>query len=305
MIEKRWAAVPPQAFTSDGTADGKITVANSVLFKVKQIVILASSANASRDDLEVKRITDKNTIYIGPKGGNIDARVDLSGYLVADGAFIAANEQLRSKVPEQDVERNTYEEEPAVARRVIGVDQLGNPWNETNPMPVTATFDGDVQVGSVRITAQDNDPVAGDIHSSVRVSDGTDDLAINSDGSINVNIVSSPDDPGLILMHNEITSVASGSEVNIMSFTAPPSSNYRVFKIDVSGSNIAQFRVRLNGAIVSTLRTYFSSSLNDSFVYEPFENGLKLAPGDVVRVTVIHGRPNPGDFEVTMMASNI
>lgn len=125
MFEKRWAAVSPQAFTVDGTAAGKITVVDASLFKVKQIVILESSVVPSRSDLEVKAITDANTIFIGPVG-DIKLREDMSGYLVADGAFIAANEQERSKVPEQAIERFTYEEEPVVARRSILVDKLGD-----------------------------------------------------------------------------------------------------------------------------------------------------------------------------------
>lgn len=146
MLEKRWIAVPPQAFTANGTADGKITVADSSLFKVKQTIILASSSKLSREDLEVKRITDINTIYVGLKG-DINARFDVSGYLVSDGAFIAANEQLRSKVPEQEIERLTYEEEPVVARRVVLVDKLGNKIDNDNPLPVNASVSiGDVQV---------------------------------------------------------------------------------------------------------------------------------------------------------------
>jgi len=126
MLEKRWIAVPPQAFAADGTADGKITVTDSTLFKVKQLVILVSNTIPSRDDLEVKRIPDKNTIFVGPKGGNIDSRVDLSAYLLTDSSTIAANEQQRSKVPEQEIERLTYEEEPTVARRSVLVDKMGD-----------------------------------------------------------------------------------------------------------------------------------------------------------------------------------
>ena len=126
MLEKRWIAVPAQTFTSDGTAQGQLTVSDATLFKVKQVVILVSNTVPGRDDLEVKRIPDKNTILVGPKGGNIDTRTDLSAYLVTDGASIAANEQQRSKVPEQEIERLTYEEEPTVARRSILVDKMGD-----------------------------------------------------------------------------------------------------------------------------------------------------------------------------------
>lgn len=152
MLEKRWIAVPAQAFTSDGTAQGQITVSDATLFKVKQVVILVSNAIASRDDLEVKQIPDKNTIFVGPKGGNIDARTDLSAYLVADSASIAANEQQRSKVPEQEIERLTYEEEPTVARRSVLVDKFGNKLDSVtdshgvNRLAVDGMFTAEVDV---------------------------------------------------------------------------------------------------------------------------------------------------------------
>lgn len=139
MIEKRWKAVPPQPFVADGTADGKITLAGACrLFKVKQQIILKSSAIPSHDILEVKRIVDENTLYVGLRSQNIDSRYDVSGYLVADSASIEAIEQLRSKIPEQEIERHTYEEEPVVARRTILVDECGNKINEDNPLPTTA-----------------------------------------------------------------------------------------------------------------------------------------------------------------------
>lgn len=124
MFEKRWKAVPPQLFTADGTVLGKITVADSCLFKVKQLIVLTSPALAtpSHDILEVKRITDGTTLYVGLRTANIDSRYDASAYLAADGAAIHAIEQLRSKVPEQEIERHTYEEEPVVARRTVLVD---------------------------------------------------------------------------------------------------------------------------------------------------------------------------------------
>ena len=152
MLEKRWAAVPAQSFTADGTAEGKITISDASLFKVKQQVVLRSNTVLSRDDLEVKRVTDKNTLYVGPRAGNIDSRADLSAYLTANSAVILANEQLRSKIPEQEIERHTYEEEPVVARRSVLVDKLGNKIdnvvdsNGVNRIAVDGMFTAEVDV---------------------------------------------------------------------------------------------------------------------------------------------------------------
>ena len=129
MLEKRWKAIPPQTFTSSGTALGQITVTDATLFRVKQQVVISANTIPSRDDLEVKRVLDYKTILLGPKTGNIDSRVDLSAYVSALNPVIYTNEQIRSKIPEQEVERLTYEEEPYVARRVIVIDKLGNPVN--------------------------------------------------------------------------------------------------------------------------------------------------------------------------------
>jgi hypothetical protein len=145
MLEKRWIAVPPQTFTANGTADGQISLINTAFFKVKQEVLLQSSTVNPPLKLEVKRITDKNTMFVGPLAGNIDARIDVSSLVTADGAFVFANEQKRSSVPEQEVERLTYEEEPVVARRVIGVDRFGNTVNWSEDGIVPQEFD-DVQL---------------------------------------------------------------------------------------------------------------------------------------------------------------
>jgi len=135
MMEKRWKSVPPQAFTSDGTVQGKFTVADASLFKVKQIVTLSATGQPTLS-LEVKTVIDAVTMGVGPIGGDIKAYVDISVYTIVAGAFIFANEQPRSTVPEQAIERLTYEEEPTVARRVVIVDKLGNKIDSSNPLPV-------------------------------------------------------------------------------------------------------------------------------------------------------------------------
>lgn len=140
MLEKRFVAVPPQTFMADGTANGVIKVIYSGFFKVKQQIIIRSNAQQPTTDLEIKRIIDVNTIEVGPKG-KIDARADLSLFTVADGAIIFANEQHRPSVPQEEVIRAVYEEEPVVAYRVIGVDQQGNTVNWSEDGLVPSEFD--------------------------------------------------------------------------------------------------------------------------------------------------------------------
>jgi hypothetical protein len=137
MFEKRFAAVAPQLLTSDGTVNGQIKVANASLYKVKQIISL-QNASVGPKQFQVQRITDINTIFLGPLGSSniVNDRSDVSAYTVALGSFIVANEQPRTTVPEEQVERWTYEEEPVVARRVILVDPIGNKIGPSNPLPV-------------------------------------------------------------------------------------------------------------------------------------------------------------------------
>ena len=309
-LEKRFIAVPPQLFTADGTSSGVITIAADAcsLFKVKQRVILWATGLPNLE-LEIKRIDNAGNIQVGPipdgKPGvntSIDARTDISAYTIALGAFIFANEQKRPSIDYAEIWRAVYDEEPAVRLRTGLVDECGNSINDTNPLPVAATFDGTVQVGDIRITACDNDPKPGDMHSSVRISDCTNDLGINPDGSINVNIVSSSNTPGLILAHNEISAVAAGVESTIITLVAP-AGGYRIQKVEVSGDNYAIFRVKLNGATMVDRRSWWCE-FNETFNFEDFINGLMLTSGQTLTVTVLHNRPYVGSFETTVMYLN-
>ena len=125
MMEKRFKAVSPQSLTLDGNIYGLISVVNTRLFKVKQVVHIQNPGQPIVK-AEIKRIESKTRMFVGPITGSIDNRIDTSAFTVILGAFIYAEEQQRPKIAEQEVERNTYEEEPVVARRVILVDTYGD-----------------------------------------------------------------------------------------------------------------------------------------------------------------------------------
>jgi hypothetical protein len=77
---------------------------------------------------------------------------------------------------------------------VVVIDSAtGLPNSAENPI-YTQLTDGSINIGTVNgelevaLSHKDNDPDIGDVHDSVRIGDGTEELAINSDGSINVAI---------------------------------------------------------------------------------------------------------------------
>jgi hypothetical protein len=290
LLEKRFSAVPPQAFTADGTASGVITIAGNAcgLFKVKQKVILTANT-LSNITLEIKEIDSQDNIQVGPIAGTlnvpgqntgISARTNISAYTVALGAAIFADEQKRPAIDNIEIVRATYSEEPACAVRGILVDDCGDTYNSGNPMPVA--FDGTISIGDVSIV------------------DNGNTLKVNTDGSINVNIETSVSSPSLLLFHNDISSVASGVETTIITVTAP-GSGLRLEKIDASGENVALYRVYINGIEIYTMRSWWTA-FNVSFNFENFDNGYLLTAGQVLTVTCYHTRPYVANFEATVLA---
>jgi hypothetical protein len=206
MLEKRLAAVSPQSFIINGGSEGSVTVNDTSLFKVKQEVIISATSLSNLDQIEVKRIVSPNVMYVGPKGGNIDSRIDVSAYTVALSAAIFANEQKRPSIPFEEFTRAVYEEEPVVAQRSVLVDKNGNKYDNSNPFPVNASVSiGDVHVDldgfsttnpdSVQITGSEDGTKTGIKHSArvdseldlrVGISDGANKAEVSSTGRLSV-----------------------------------------------------------------------------------------------------------------------
>lgn len=165
MASERFFRPVSQAFTLDGTNKGVVKVVSTSGFKVKAKVLVKSNTRPNLT-LEIKRIPDEETLEIGPEGSDMDSRADLSLYLVLDGATVIQGRQKRPSIGPGEIDRSTYEEEPTVARRVIPVDEMGNLITRSNPLPVDAI----VTVDAVKVRDEDGD-----------------ELAVNPDGSINVN----------------------------------------------------------------------------------------------------------------------
>ena len=165
-IEKKYFQIGPLALAADGGEDGLVTLENVQCFKVKQKVVLSSD---TQEDLqfEVTRVVSMTQLYVGPRFDkkkrditNLNVRSDISNYLAADNATIRASEQEKNYLTTEDTWKAIYEFEPTMALRNILVDKVGDPFTNENPFWVGLT-------------------------------DGTNNVVINEDGSINVNVVDS------------------------------------------------------------------------------------------------------------------
>lgn len=144
---------------------------------------------------------------------------------------------------------------------------------------------------------------------SIKIGDGDGDfLDINPDGSINVNIVSTGVTRNTINTYNEITSIASGSETTISTYTAPVGKTTYITRIEATGTNIAQYQVYKNLSVISKFYTNFGSDLSTTFEYMTGIGdfpGLKVNVGDVITIKVLHSRAAAGDFAARIQSIEV
>ena len=275
ITEKRILVVDKQPLLSNGSIKGEITVSDTSLFRVGQIVTLSSDTKDNAD-YQVKRILKNTSISLGRSDKPIQDRVDVSAYKIADNAVMFAREQKRPPVPEQEIERHTYEEEPVVARRVVLIDKYGERYALDNPVPSI-------------------------------ISDGEDSLVINPDGSVNVNIVNSTTVPESIeTPFNEVTSVAKNVRTLVATLVAKNDKATFLQRITVGGTNFADYTLEHDDSKVMRKRTWAGSELHASFEFDGYsEKGKEILPGGTLKIYVEHARPFNGDFEVTFQVLEI
>lgn len=199
-------------------------------------------------------------------------------------------------------------EDDAAARRVVLVDPNGlfRGQDSANPLYVQLS-DGSISIETlnanlaVQLTAKDNDPKSGDVHDSVRLGDGTNEVGVNNDGSINVNIVSSTGSsttPEVLQnVFNEAPSVASGSETSVVFYTVPPGKSSRLERVSYSGENVATYNLYVDGVLSEKMRTHFGGDLSGQMdFFGATKEGPVYSAGTVIELKVLHTRPDPGNF---------
>lgn len=295
MVEKQWPLIGPVAVTVPGTSKGELTITSTLGFKVKMIVAL-TDPSLPPQKLEIKRVPSPTQLILGPPG-KITDRADLTLYGAT--SFVVSAEQPRNSIPIQEIERATYEEEPTVAWRCMMVDPFGRYFSASNPLPVSLTGGATISANlEVQLTDKDNDPDPGDVHDAVRIGDGTDELDINPDGSINVNIVTMGGGAQeIITTYSEALSVVAAILTTIITYTVPVGKTAKLQRVAVNGENIADYTVIVNGTLTDRKRTYFSGPLNETFEFTGYpDGGVSLIAADTVIVKVIHNRPMSADF---------
>ena len=221
ITERRYRNIPPQNFIADGTVSGVVTISSTINFKVKQSVVL-QAAGQPTIELQIQQVLSDTQLIVGALKSPIHSFYDISAYTVGANATILCNEQQRPVIPEQEITRIIYDEEPTLAHRNVLVDWLGNYYTTDNPLPVQLS-DGSINIDTinanlaVQITHLDNWPNVGDVHDSVRIGDGTDVLDINPDGSINVQVL-----PGALnpIIYTDLSSFSDASETAVFTYTA-------------------------------------------------------------------------------------
>jgi hypothetical protein len=292
-FENKLAAVPPQAFTADGTSLGVVTVASTCGFYIKQYVNLNSNS-LPEAAFQVKNILSQTQLVLGPNNNNLKASPknvsDLTAYTIAEDATISAPEQNNFPIPEADHYNAVYLPAPVSADRGILVDCYGNAFDDNNPFPVA--IEGSLSISDVHILGP---------------SPTNNELVVNPDGSINVVVENTPSSTSTVInTYNELLAVASGSTVTIVSYTVPASTQAVFQRAAFSGENVARYDLLINGAKQDTARTMFGGDLTGEFNFETGnDSGLVLAAGTIIIVQVYNIRPTSASFEARIQVLEI
>jgi hypothetical protein len=101
--------------------------------------------------------------------------------------------------------------------------------------------------------------------------------------------------------YDSVTGVAASGSQTIVSYTVPVGDTFNLSRISVSGDNIAEFTVNINGSPIATKRSWFTD-YNVEFIFESSSgSGPAMNAGDTVNVVVNNFRPTPGDFNGTIL----
>ncbi len=135
---------------------------------------------------------------------------------------------------------------------------------------------------------------------SIRVGDGTDLLAINSDGSINTNEDLALDETP-VNVYGESAAALTGVDTAVLTYTVPADKIAFLYRAEGAGENIAKYQVHVNGSAIATRRTYFGGDLTTTFEFgSPNKRQQVLQPGDIIEVKAVHNRPDSGSFEARL-----
>jgi hypothetical protein len=291
----KWDSIPPVQFTTTARR-GEIVVLDPSPYRVGMRVTVKKAAEVL--GLRVNLVTP-TALFLGPVGSDdLRNRFDLNeAGFSGPGLTVEVAEQEIPELDPKAIHQYAHERDPANAYRALLVDQLGRAYTSDNPMFVQLS-DGSITIDTVNANLSVQLSHEGEDHDSVRVGDGEHLIAVNPDGSLNVNVVETAGDgPGLSYQHGEALAVPTGTPTTVLTVTAPTEPK-RIRKIAAGGTNVATVTVRVGVDVVARKRLWYGA-FDVEFGFEEFETGLLLEEGQVLTVSVEHERPHDGDFDAT------
>lgn len=139
---------------------------------------------------------------------------------------------------------------------------------------------------------------------NVNIQDTNGNQLTSSNGGLNVNVISeTPSFPQETLsQYSEISSVASGAEVTVLTYTVPTGQTLFLNKILVSSDQIAQMDLQFNGSTNARKRLSYTL-FNETFDYSLNGDigGYELAAGTVITVVGTNlSSSGPANFNATL-----
>ena len=184
-----------------------------------------------------------------------------------------------------EVLQDTHDDLNVNANMQVGDADVAN----GNPVPISDAG-GSLTVDATDLDIRDLTHVS----DSTKIGDGTDFLAVNSDGSINV--IVSEDVPGdEIVDYNTSAAVAKDASVN-HDYTVTAAKTFTGQNVWISGSGKLKVQVLVNGSVKFV---GFNSTANNNIPI-PLARMVKAAATQVIRITITNLDNQPQDVYSTL-----
>lgn len=138
---------------------------------------------------------------------------------------------------------------------------------------------------------------------SIKISDGVDTLAINTDGSLNIAGSISGNVNAINTGVNEFTFnelvIAAGATTTLISQLFP--SEYKLRRVRGSGETIAVYSIKFGASGVDKLRSTYTD-FNATF---DFETGITIPAGTTVNIDVTNAGSAPAQFSAQILYSAV
>lgn len=105
--------------------------------------------------------------------------------------------------------------------------------------------------------------------------------------------------------YGAVTGVGASTPTSVVTYTPPAGKTAFVKHISLSGDNVATYTLKFNGADIDKKHTHFGN-LTDAFFFEADENqGLIVTELDILKVEVVHERPEIGAFNARIQSREV